>query len=344
MNYRELFNNIMHYGSFDRMPVIHWQGWPETHKRWQAQGFPEDLQKACDFLDADPMPYGIPIHQELYPWFEEKTIEETEQYRIFRQADGVIAQHWKNRSCIPHFVDYILKDRKGWKEYKKRLQPDRGRIPANIKDIARQYNSGNIPVSIGTGSLVGWVRNWMGVENMSYLFYDDPMLFAEMVDTISDLICWCMDQVLPDIKADMGWGWEDICFRTGPLVSPDIFKKYVVPGYKKISKKLHSYGCDLYVVDCDGKIDDLVPLWLDAGVNVQFPVEIGAWQADPMAFRKKYGKDLRIIGGINKLVLEKSKKDIDDEIDKRKPLMEQGGFISLPDHLITPDTPLENYR
>ncbi|HDP34945.1 MAG TPA: hypothetical protein ENN29_07535 [Candidatus Hydrogenedentes bacterium] len=184
----------------------------------------------------------------------------------------------------------------------------------------------------------------MGVENMAVASMIFPDFFAHTVDVISDLVCWAIDQVAPKVKIDFGWSWEDICFRTGPLIQPDAFAKLCVPGYRKISDKLRSYGCDLYAVDCDGLIDHLVPHWLDGGVNVMFPVEIGAWNADPMALRKRYGKELRIFGGVDKLALERGPAAIDAEITRRMPLMAAGGFVPLPDHLITPDTPLQNVR
>jgi len=83
---------------------------------------------------------------------------------------------------------------------------------------------------------------------------------------------------------------------------------------------------------------------MSAGVNVMFPVEIGPWKADPYAFRKKYGKELRIFGGIDKLEIAKGPEAIDAEIARRLPLMKEGGFIPLPDHLITPETSLEDYK
>ncbi|MBS3764825.1 MAG: hypothetical protein KGZ25_16105, partial [Planctomycetes bacterium] len=120
--YRELFNEIMHYGDYDRMPAVHWRTWPETHEEWLDQGLPEDTGEN-EFLDA-PSPWaGIPINVGLYPRFEEEVIEETDEYRILRQGDGVIAQDWKHKSCIPHYIDFTMKDRSGWEEYKKRLQP-----------------------------------------------------------------------------------------------------------------------------------------------------------------------------------------------------------------------------
>jgi uroporphyrinogen decarboxylase len=184
----------------------------------------------------------------------------------------------------------------------------------------------------------------MGVEGLAYLCYDDRDLLKEMVATIADLVCWGLDQVLPRAEVDLGWGWEDICFRTGPLVSPDIFREVAVPGYAKIARKLRDHGVELYLVDCDGMIDALVPAWLEGGVNVMFPLEIGAWKADPAALRRRFGRELRIFGGIDKLELEKGRAAIDAEIARRLPLMKEGGYVPLPDHLITPGTPLDDYR
>lgn len=291
MNARQLWLNIMHYDEFDRIPVIHWEGWPETRERWIKEGLPENISEH-EYFNASPLNFDVGLNVELFPLFEEETIKETDEYRIFRQSDGVIAQHWKNRSCIPHFIDFTLKGEKGWDEYKDRLQPDLRRIPANLDELAAKVENSEAVVRAHAGSMVGWIRNWMGVQNLSYLAYDNRELLKEMVNTIADLVIWGLDQVLPKLKVDVGWGWEDICFRTGPLLSPDIFKEVAVPAYRKIADKLLEYGVDLYLVDCDGMIDCLIPHWLDGGVNVMFPVEIGAWKTDPMGFRKRYGRKL----------------------------------------------------
>ncbi len=339
---RELFQSIMHYGEFDRMPVLHWKTWPETHREWLQQGLPENVSENR-YLNACSLSANVGINVELYPPFEEETIEETHEYRIFRQADGVVAQHWKDRSCIPHFIDFTMKDRSGWDDYRKRLQPCPERLPKDFDKRLERLKDSDVPVAISTGSMIGWTRNWMGVRSMAYACYDDRELSAEVADTIAELACWAIDQVAGRVEIDLGWGWEDICFKTGPLISPHVFRECCVPAYRKIADRLAACGCDLYLVDCDGKIDDLLPLWLEGGVNVMFPVEIGTWQADPAAFRKKYGRQLRILGGIDKKELVKGRPAIDAEIERRIPLMKEGGYIPLPDHLIIPGTPLEDY-
>jgi uroporphyrinogen decarboxylase len=348
MTTRELWQRIMHYGDFDRLPVIHWTGWPETFERWEREGMPPGVNQH-QYFDAVPNWTGVGVDLGLLPAFAEETLEDTPEYRIFRASDGVVQQDWKYRSCIPHYIDFTLKTARDWPEYKRRLQPDPARIPADLDERIRQADASGLPITVGTASMMGWIRNWMGVENMSYLMYDDPDCYADMVDTLAELTCWGLDQVLPRARTlgvvpDMGFGWEDICGKSGPLVSPMVFDRCVASGYRKIRAKLDQYGVPLFGLDSDGQVEPLLPNWMDAGVNVIFPLEPGTWGATPEKARQRFGRELRIIGGYDKLALEKGPAAIDAELARHLELVKQGGLVLEPDHLITPGTSLENYR
>jgi uroporphyrinogen decarboxylase len=343
VTYRELFQEIMYYGGADRMPVIHWTGWTETMERWYAEGLPRD-RNVHEFLGAVPMWAGVGVDLGLRPAFAEETIEETAEYRIYRDSGGVILQAWKGKSCIPHYIDFTLRTAKDWPEFKKRLQPDPARVPADLDKRLDSAAKSGLPVFAGTASLMGWIRNWMGVQNMSYLMFDDRDVYADMVNTIAELVCWGLDQVLPKVQADAGFGWEDICGRAGPLVSPAIFEECVAPGYRKIRAKLEEYGVTLYGIDSDGDVTALLRPWLDAGVNLQFPIEVGPWKGDAMKFRRQYGKELRVVGNFDKLTLERGHAAVEAEIQRLLPLLRDGGFILMPDHLITPGVALADYR
>ena len=340
MRPRELWQAIMHYGEFDRMPVIHWAEWPETRERWHNEGLPRDVverEGIRKYFDAVPHWDGD---------FAEEVIEETDEYRLFRDEVGVIKKDWKHRSCIPQFIEHTLKSADQWPEFKKRLQPDPARIPDDLDERLRRVEGSGYAVSVAGGSMMGWIRNWMGVPNMSYLMYDAPDCYADMVETISDLVCWGLDQVVPRMHTtpDLCHGWEDICGKAGPLVSPSMFERCVASGYRKVRARIDGYGIPLYSIDTDGDIRELVGHWFETGVNVQFPVEIGTWEADPMAYRRRYGKELRIVGGFNKLVLEQGRGAIDAEMARRLPLMREGGYLLMPDHLITPGVALADYE
>jgi hypothetical protein len=344
MTNRELFLNLMHYRGADRMPVVHWTGWPETLERWYAEGLPRDVS-IHDFLGTTPHWAGVGANVGLFPAFDEHTLEETEAWRIFRDASGVVCQAWKHQSNIPHYLDFTLKTPRDWEEhYRWRLQPDPQRVGADLLASVARAEASGLPITFWTGSLMGWIRDWMGVEGLAYFMYDHRDVFAEMVMTIADLVCWAADQVLPHIHVDMGFGWEDICGRSGPFVSPDIFRECVAPGYRKIREKLEHYGVHLYGVDSDGDVTALLKPWLDAGVNVQFPIEVGVWKADGMAYRRQYGRELRIIGHFDKMTLEHSHEAVEAELQRLLPLMQDGGYMLMPDHLITPGVALTDYQ
>jgi uroporphyrinogen decarboxylase len=342
MTNRELFHEIMFYGDFDHMPVIHWTGWEETLERWYGEGLPRDVN-IHEYLGTTPHWSGAGVNLDLYPALPEEVLEDTPEYRIIRQSDGVVCKDWKGKSCIPHFIDFTLKTAADWPDYKRRLQPDPARVPENLLQNIANAEASGLPLTVGTASMMGWIRNWMGVQGMSYLMFDDRDCYADMVMTLADLTCWGLDQVLPHMQADMGFGWEDICGKSGPLVSPAIFDECVAPGYRKIRNKLEEYGVHLYGLDSDGDVSALVGPWLEAGVNVQFPIEVGTWKGDGNAYRKQYGRDLRIIGNFDKLTLERGQADVLAEFDRLLPLLKDGGYIMMPDHLITPGVSREMF-
>ena len=355
MSTRELWRNIMHYGPFDRLPVIHWAAWPETVQRWRDEGMPvfADHEAERRWFGAEASFWGIGcgwhgdgpgMEQGLFPAFEEKVLEDHLDHQVVRGGDGVVRKRWKDHTGVPHCINYTLKDASGWEEYKARLQSDPRRLTADLdRSIAMGHASGNA-LGITVCSLMGWIRNWMGVQNMAYLIYDDPAVYADMVNTLADLSCWIIDAIAPKVQLDLIFGWEDMCGKSGPLVSPATFDKHVAPGYRKVRAKAEEYGIGLYGIDTDGDITHLCGHWLEAGVNVQFPIEIGTWNADPMAYRRKYGRELRILGGIDKRELAKGRAAIDAEIERRMPIIKDGGFLPMPDHLVPPDVPLDDYR
>jgi len=340
---RELFDRVMHYRAVDRVPCWHWKCWKETEAAWEKEGVPRDRQ--AEALSVTPVPWKAPIEVGLFPPFPVTVVEETNEWRIYWDEEGVLVRENKFRSSIPQYLDWSLKDRRSWEPYLARLDPHApGRFPPEWDEYRKAAPGSGRTLAVPCGSLVGWIRNWMGVRGFSYILFDDRDFFAHMVDTIAECVCRTIERALSEVEFDCAWLWEDICFRSGPLIPPDLFAGIVLPRYRRITDLLREAGVDIVVVDCDGKIDALAGLWLEAGVNCLFPLEIGAWNADPAAFRRKYGRRVRIIGGIDKRALMKGKEEIDKELALRVPLMRDGGYVPLVDHVISPDIPLENYR
>jgi len=100
---------------------------------------------------------------------------------------------------------------------------------------------------------------------------------------------------------------------------------------------------DALILDCDGNVDELLPIWVDAGINALYPIEIAAGN-DPIKLRKKFGKNLVLIGGIDKRELAKGKAEIDVQVDIVKQLLPHSGYMPNCDHHIPPNVPYENVK
>jgi uroporphyrinogen decarboxylase len=141
---------------------------------------------------------------------------------------------------------------------------------------------------------------------------------------------------------DFGIGWEDICFNHGPIVEPGAFADVAGPWYRRIADTLNSHGCCVYATDCDGNVTPVADIFVGNGLNTMFPVEVNGG-SDPVELRKRFGKGIRLWGGFDKMALLRGREAIDAELERLRPLVEQGGCIPTVDHRVQADVPYANY-
>lgn len=345
MNPRQRFHETMRSGNPDRVPYWEVIGfWGQTIERWQDEGLPMDVHLHALFgFDRRE---GIPLNAGMIPPFKVELVSEDETHRAERGADGVVRRTLKREhQSIPQFVEFPIHDRDSFREFKKRFNPKAPvRYPLYWEEYKRNVKDRDYPLGIHAGSVFGWLRNWMGVENIAVALYDDKPWVQEMMEWVTGFIIELITPALEQVPGiDMAYMWEDMCYRAGPLISPKHFKELMVPQYKRITGLLRKHGVDIVLVDCDGNHDQLNALWLEGGVNGVYPLEVAAGE-DPVRLRKEYGKDLRLIGGIDKRALAKDQKAIEEEVMKKVPFMvEAGGWIPSIDHAVPPDVPYGNY-
>ena len=355
MNNRERFLAVMHYRDYDHLPVIHFGYWSELLRKWAAEGHISqeeadawgDGNDACRSISGKlGFDFGFETfyggQNYLMPYFKEEIVARFPDgsYHI-RDAFGVTNLEIPGALSIRSEVEHLLVDRASWeKHYLPRLQWSTDRLSATLEADAAEFNATTThPARIHLGSVIGMIRNIVGIVGLSYMEADDPDLLREIIAVFADISCRNAETLLKaGFRPDGAHYWEDICYNHGPLITPEFFRKNLTEHYRKMSALLQSYGCGLLSIDCDGKVDELLPLWKESGVNIVFPIELGTWNPDFLQWRALYGKELRGIGGVNKHVFSQDRTAVDREIERVRPWIEAGGFLPCPDHRLPPET------
>ncbi len=352
MTHRERFRRLMHFQTVDR--GVHWEfGYlQETIDRWHGEGLPawqvrgEGRNSIEEYFGVDPQG-RIPVHHGLIPGFEGdvKILEDRGYRRIEEYPDGTILEiKVEGVHTIPHYIRFPIANRDDWKRFKERLNPDDPRrYEIDYRKLNEEIRHTAEPVAISLGSFYGVARNWIGFEQISVMLYDDPDLVEEIIETQTQVYERTLERALREVEVDYAGGWEDICFRNGPMISPAMFKSLVAPRIKRVCDLLRSHGVDVIWTDCDGNINDLVPIWLDCGLNCMFPLEVQGG-TDPVQLREEYGHRILLRGGVNKHRLSKGKKEIIAELKRIEKVVADGGYIPGVDHRTPEDVSLDNYK
>ncbi|TVQ26943.1 MAG: hypothetical protein EA382_04685 [Spirochaetaceae bacterium] len=346
MTDRERFNRQMHYQSVDRCFNMEFGYWQENFDQWRLfrDNGVTDNARADEFFSFDILKgFSSPVW--MHPVFEERVVRETDTTRIMMNGDGLLAEVPKDgHATIPHYIEATVKTPDDWKRVKEeRFRRDDPARRIDVDDVIRRHPADrDYPLAIWCGSMMGKIRDMLTFEGIAYAIYDYPDMLEDMVETACLLVEDELDQVLGKVDFDLASGWEDIAFKQGPIVSLDFFEQVVVPRYKRIGRKLTDAGIDIWYTDCDGDVRPLIPGMLESGLNTMFPWEVNG-SGHPADALDRFGTDLRIMGGVNKMVLAEGRDAIKAYMKTLEPLVARGGFIPFCDHRCPPNVPEEDY-
>jgi len=346
MNLRQRFLGVLDYRKVDKVPDIEMGFWEGAIDRWRREGMPEDVLSHDDAMDFFRFKRFESVDVDIFtvPPQGPEEIEETGDYRIYKDAFGNICKMPKKGHTIPHYIKYAIESREDWERLKPLFDPKLpGRYPADWEEKKKTYRHLDVPLAVSVVSLFGWLRSMIGVERCCIAFIEDRPLIEDIQETLTNFYIELYSGVLDEIGqyVDFAGIWEDMCYNKGPLISPKMYAETAMPRYKRITSMFRDYGINLVRMDCDGKIDELVPLWLDAGINIMWPLEVA--HTNPEMLRDSYGRDLRIIGGIDKRALARGKDEIDADLARVEKLMRKGGVIPHVDHGVPEDVSYENF-
>lgn len=342
MDNRERFQRVMRYQPVDHPPLGVPGPWAATQKRWHAEGWPQgvDLYEYFGLPTASARPIGIDTL--MMPPFEEILLEETEEFIIKMDRHGAKVRNFKDHESMPEHIEYAIKGRQSLGWLREKLNPD---TPERVADgwlaEALALQAKGTVVFCNGGMYFGFLNEHMGTEPLMYAYYDD----GDFVHQVNDLLCTlcerALEKALPQCRLDCIAYHEDMAYRNGSMISEGMFREFMMPYYRRIQAIAQRFDIDLQMLDSDGNIEQLIPLWLECGINILTPMEVAAGM-DVVSLRKKFGRALRMSGGFDKRILAAGKPQIVAELERLRPVIEEGGYIPGIDHGVPPDVSWEN--
>lgn len=354
----ERFNASMSYAPTDAVPNWELGAWPQAILRWENEGLPPEKCRGDWFsgLPAWGMDLRVfaPIHFAFLPLFDHEVLEETDEYVVARNALGIVSRALKEgsvgggRMSMDQYLDHPVHNRAEWEALKKRLDPTSpGRYPAHWDELVAGWRERDRPLVLGHNcgpcGFYWRMREWLGTEELSLAFYDEPAMIADMCEFYADFTIEVTRRARADITFDYFNLNEDLAFKHGPLVSPALFQKFVFPPMKRLIQTLKADGVRFVSLDTDGNPGPLIPLFLEAGVDILWPLEQASEETNPYDLRRKWGRDLRLWGAVDKREIARGPAAIDAHLASLAPLVEEGGFVPHLDHTFPPDISAANF-
>lgn len=342
MDNRTRFLKTLRFETVDHPPLLNSGPWGSTLERWHREGLPEGVS-LDQYFGIEPVRFaGSGVETLFVPTFEERILEDKGDYVIKINNQGIKERNFRNGGSMPEFLEYPIKSADDLPWLLERLNPATpGRIRPDWLATAKQRRSEGAILFSNGGMYFAFLNEHMGTEALLYTYFDRPDFIHAVNDRLCRLCEFAMETVLPSFPLDYIGYHEDMAFKNGPLISPDLFREFMTPYYRRIQKLGHTV--DIHYMDSDGDIRQLIPLWLECGINVFAPLEVAAGM-DVVALRKEYGKAVRMIGGFDKRILASTPDRVRKELERIRPVIEGGGYIPGCDHGVPPDVPFENYR
>ena len=311
MTSRERFRETMRYGRPDRVPYFEEGIRDEVLKRWRTQGLAPEADLSRMF-PSDQREELI-VDLEPLPWPRKWPTSRSEMNALRR-----------------------------------RLQPDDPRrLPQNWSECVRAWKARDhvLMLRVHRGFFLSMgVRDWSRFTEVVRLLITDPRFVREAMAIQAELAAGLAERVLQEVEIDAAVFTEPIGGNDRPLISPRMYEDFVLASYEPVLEVLRRHRVETLVFRTFANARVLIPSVLKWGFNCLWACEVNIEAMDYRELRREFGRDLRLIGGIDLDALRRDKEAIRREIEEKvPPLVTEGGYVPLADGRVREDVSFENY-
>jgi len=354
MTPRQRYRETLLFGKPDKIPFQPGGPRESTLRRWHREGLPEQANWFEHLLDTlgiqaettQPR-VSLDVSFRMIPQFEEKVLEHKDGHYIVQDWMGAITEisDEYDYTYIRSAKDFVtrrwhkwpVEGREDWERMKWRYDPNTpGRFPDDFEQRCEALRDRDYVVRVQINGPFWQMREWCGFEGLCMLMIDDPAFVEEMAAFWTDFVLRTLEPILQRVELDVVGISEDMAYKAHSMISPEMVRRFLQPSYRVWIERIKASGCPLIDMDSDGYIAELIPLWIESGINVCSPMEVAAGN-DILAYRRQFGRHMAYRGGIDKRAIAKGGQTMRAELMRVAPLIEDGGYIPGCDHGVPPD-------
>lgn len=362
MNDRERFHETVRFGTPDRIPLHPGSPRESTLDTWRRQGLPAGVDWYAHLMQILGIPWTPPANRldlgvsfKMIPWFEEKVLEHRDGHYIVQDWMGAITEISDefDYTYIRQAKDFVtrkwhsfpVQTRADWEEkIRWRYDPRHAeRFPADFEQRCRSLRERDHIVQLNVNGPFWQLREWCGLENLCMMLIEDPAFVQEMIEVWAQFVTETLKPILSRVEVDDIRISEDMAYKAHSMISPAMTRRFLMPVWRAWVDEIRSYGKTVISMDSDGYVGELIPLWIESGIELCDPMEVAAGN-DIVACRREFGRSIAFRGGIDKRALAAGGDIMRAEIMRVvPPLIKEGGFLPACDHGVPPDIAWPNF-
>lgn len=244
----------------------------------------------------------------------------------------------------------VVKDSPGLDEFRRGYNPaNRDRFPEDWRERIAALSQRACPLEVSP-----WAEGFfqvLGISDGATLVQalttlcDRPDLAESQMEHYAWFLEELIDRTLPGTDVDYALYYVPIASNHAPVISPKTYRRFVLPAMRRVSERLENHGVSYRFVYSSGAVEDIIPIWLDAGINGLVLTHAAKCGLPYKRLRREFARSILLFGGVDWRAVMNGPEALDRELEENtRPVLEQGGYVPHLDDTVRENMPFENYR
>jgi uroporphyrinogen decarboxylase len=253
---------------------------------------------------------------------------------------------YNSKFAVDDAIDNPLKSAQSQKDIVNYKFPKVSEFDFSAFDAEIEANNSRVIIGGFWSGILGDCYRMHGFENFLLNIAIKPDMIKALINRMTDFYLELNDSLFSQFKnrLDVWFFGNDFGSQSALLFSPDMLAEFFMPGIKRLCDNAKGYGLKVMMHSC-GAISEILPLLIEAGVDIIDPVQVTAAGMEPARLKKEYGDKITFHGGIDtqQLLPFGSVEQVREHSRRTIEIMSaSGGYIFAPSQILGSDIPAEN--